>query len=108
MAGTLSKRQQARNEKMLQELVQNVPGNNFCADCQARNPGASCLVAVCFRVRDGLLTSLPYHSLGFMERTYFRQLGAVFPSRPDAQISGIGRTGTSERCFDPIADKRFL
>lgn len=38
MTGVLSKRQQARNEKVLQELVQAVPGNNFCADCQARNP----------------------------------------------------------------------
>ncbi|KAL1874843.1 Protein gts1 [Diaporthe australafricana] len=39
MAGPLSKRQQARNEKTLQDLVHNVPGNNQCADCQARNPG---------------------------------------------------------------------
>ncbi len=39
MAGVLSKRQQARNEKLLRDLVSNVPGNNFCADCQARNPG---------------------------------------------------------------------
>ncbi|KAK0752336.1 putative GTPase activating protein for Arf-domain-containing protein [Schizothecium vesticola] len=38
MTGVLSKRQQARNEKVLQELVQTVPGNNFCADCQTRNP----------------------------------------------------------------------
>lgn len=39
MSGTLSKRQQARNEKTLQDLVHNVPGNNTCADCQAPNPG---------------------------------------------------------------------
>ncbi|OTB15123.1 hypothetical protein K445DRAFT_12402 [Daldinia sp. EC12] len=38
MSGLMSKRQQARNEKVLQDLVHNVPGNNFCADCQARNP----------------------------------------------------------------------
>ncbi|KAL0942601.1 UBA/TS-N domain-containing protein [Colletotrichum truncatum] len=38
MTGVLSKRQQARNEKVLHDLVQTVPGNNFCADCQARNP----------------------------------------------------------------------
>ena len=39
MAGVLSKRQQARNEKVLYDLVNNIPGNNFCADCHARNPG---------------------------------------------------------------------
>jgi hypothetical protein len=41
MSGLMSKRQQARNEKALQDLVQNVPGNNMCADCHARNPGTS-------------------------------------------------------------------
>lgn len=39
MSSALSKRQQARNEKQLHDLVQNVTGNNICADCQARNPG---------------------------------------------------------------------
>jgi hypothetical protein len=39
MSGALSKRQQARNERTLQELIKAVPGNNVCADCQARNPG---------------------------------------------------------------------
>ncbi|KAL3424542.1 UBA/TS-N domain-containing protein [Phlyctema vagabunda] len=34
-----SKRQQARNERVLQDLVKTVPGNSVCADCQARNPG---------------------------------------------------------------------
>ncbi|APA11714.1 hypothetical protein sscle_08g064840 [Sclerotinia sclerotiorum 1980 UF-70] len=38
MSGMLSKRQLARNEMALQELVKS-PGNNVCADCQARNPG---------------------------------------------------------------------
>ncbi|ORY68837.1 uncharacterized protein BCR38DRAFT_336264 [Pseudomassariella vexata] len=38
MTSLMSKRQQARNEKALQDLVQSVPGNNFCADCNARNP----------------------------------------------------------------------
>ncbi|KAI1344851.1 ArfGap-domain-containing protein [Xylariaceae sp. FL0016] len=38
MAGLMSKRQQVRNEKALQDLLQNVPGNNTCADCSARNP----------------------------------------------------------------------
>ncbi|KAF4336252.1 GTS1-transcription factor of the Gcs1p Glo3p Sps18p family [Fusarium beomiforme] len=38
MSSIMSKRQQARNEKALQDLVQNIPGNNMCADCHARNP----------------------------------------------------------------------
>ncbi|KAJ4403521.1 Protein gts1 [Neurospora sp. IMI 360204] len=37
MSGTMSKRQQARNEKVLHELAQAL-GNNVCADCSARNP----------------------------------------------------------------------
>jgi hypothetical protein len=39
MAGAMSKRQQARNEKVLHDMVQTVSGNNLCADCQSRNPG---------------------------------------------------------------------
>ncbi|RKF57330.1 putative uba ts-n domain-containing protein [Erysiphe neolycopersici] len=39
MSSQLSKRQQARNERVLQDLIKTVPGNNVCADCQARNPG---------------------------------------------------------------------
>ncbi|EGX93307.1 GTPase activating protein for Arf, putative [Cordyceps militaris CM01] len=38
MSGVISKRQQARNEKQLHELVHTVAGNNICADCYARNP----------------------------------------------------------------------
>lgn len=38
MASTVSKRQQARNERMLQDLLK-VPGNDRCADCAAKNPG---------------------------------------------------------------------
>jgi hypothetical protein len=41
MSSALSKRQQARNERALQDLIKNVPGNNVCADCQARNPGTA-------------------------------------------------------------------
>ncbi|KAK2746677.1 hypothetical protein FQN57_003021 [Myotisia sp. PD_48] len=39
MSSALSKRQQARNERALQELITTTPGNDRCADCQARNPG---------------------------------------------------------------------
>ncbi|KAH8633458.1 hypothetical protein IG631_12092 [Alternaria alternata] len=42
MASALNKRQQARNERTLQELIKTVPGNGTCADCGARNPGKLC------------------------------------------------------------------
>ncbi|KAJ5960143.1 uncharacterized protein N7479_007293 [Penicillium vulpinum] len=35
----ISKRQQARNEKTLAELIRTVPGNDRCADCDTLNPG---------------------------------------------------------------------
>ncbi|PKY00276.1 ArfGap-domain-containing protein [Aspergillus campestris IBT 28561] len=35
----ISKRQQFRNERALQDLIRSVPGNDRCADCQAMNPG---------------------------------------------------------------------
>lgn len=44
MTSVPSKRQQARNEKALQELVQSVSGNNACADCKTRNPGVYALL----------------------------------------------------------------
>ena len=34
----MNKRQQVRNERALQELIKNVPGNDKCADCGAKNP----------------------------------------------------------------------
>ncbi|KAG9547755.1 hypothetical protein KCU77_g20690, partial [Aureobasidium melanogenum] len=40
MSSTVSKRQQARNERMLQDLLK-VPGNDRCADCAAKNPAWS-------------------------------------------------------------------
>lgn len=39
MVSMPNKRQQARNERALQELIRTVPGNDRCADCQAGNPG---------------------------------------------------------------------
>lgn len=39
MASVISKRQQARNERALQDLLRSVPGNDRCADCSAKNPG---------------------------------------------------------------------
>jgi hypothetical protein len=58
MSGPLSKRQQARNEKVLQDLVQNTPGNNVCADCGARNPGESRPLRVFHSFVEGLITDV--------------------------------------------------
>ena len=41
MTTSMSKRTQLRNERALQDLVKFVPGNDRCADCDTRNPGAS-------------------------------------------------------------------
>ncbi|KAI9749690.1 MAG: hypothetical protein M4579_006780 [Chaenotheca gracillima] len=41
MSTATSKRQQVRNERALQDLIKTVPGNDRCADCQAKNPGDS-------------------------------------------------------------------
>ncbi|PUU78511.1 hypothetical protein B9Z19DRAFT_65249 [Tuber borchii] len=38
MSSIKNKRQQARNERMLQDLIKSVPGNDRCADCGTRNP----------------------------------------------------------------------
>lgn len=39
MAAIMNKRQQARNERTLQDLIKTIPGNDRCADCYVRNPG---------------------------------------------------------------------
>ncbi|KAB8078332.1 hypothetical protein BDV29DRAFT_166518 [Aspergillus leporis] len=39
MVAGMSKRQQFRNERALQDLIRSVPGNDRCADCEAMNPG---------------------------------------------------------------------
>ncbi|KAL5332374.1 hypothetical protein BJX70DRAFT_134746 [Aspergillus crustosus] len=39
MVTGISKRQQQRNERALQDLIRSVPGNDRCADCSALNPG---------------------------------------------------------------------
>ncbi|KAF2842985.1 ArfGap-domain-containing protein [Patellaria atrata CBS 101060] len=44
MSSGLNKRQQARNERALQDLIKSVPGNDRCADCSARNPADQMLL----------------------------------------------------------------
>lgn len=41
MSSTINKRQQARNERILQDLLKSVAGNDRCADCGTKNPGWS-------------------------------------------------------------------
>jgi hypothetical protein len=84
MSGTLSKRQQARNEAILQELVHSVPGNDQCADCHARNPGMHhalpmllALVVQPFANRD------PCDRLGIMECTISFPRRPFVPLRPE-------------------------
>ena len=83
---SITKRQQARNERTLHDLVQRVPGNNTCADCSAVNPGT---VGLRVLLRDGLLTC-PCYSLGIMECTrprFFMLLPAANPLRFDETAS---------------------
>jgi hypothetical protein len=68
MSSALSKRQQARNEKALQDLVQSVPGNNICADCHARNPGMTNAV-INLLVTERAEANNLHNSLGVMECT---------------------------------------
>jgi hypothetical protein len=54
MSSMLNKRQQARNEKVLQDLIKTVAGNDKCADCGTKNPGMFFSSRRCgFRARDG-------------------------------------------------------
>lgn len=39
MSSKSSKRQHARNEKVIQDLIKSVNGNDRCADCGANNTG---------------------------------------------------------------------
>lgn len=39
MSSIINKRQQARNERILQDLLKSVAGNDRCADCGTKNPG---------------------------------------------------------------------
>lgn len=72
MSGVISKRQQARNEKQLHELVHTVTGNNICADCYARNPG----VWRAALWRSWNIFKLTVSSMGLMECTIsLRQIG---------------------------------
>ncbi|KAI1032471.1 hypothetical protein LB505_005148 [Fusarium chuoi] len=103
MSSIMSKRQQARNEKALQDLVQNTPGNNMCADCHARNPGMLQMhnrahPAPGIRDDRNSLTSIVNISLGFME---LKSLS--MDSWTNEQVDNMRKVGniTSNNIYNP-------
>ncbi|KAH7132024.1 hypothetical protein B0J11DRAFT_420955, partial [Dendryphion nanum] len=90
MTSALNKRQQARNERALQELIKTVPGNGQCADCGARNPGwASWSVGVFLCMRCAAL----HRKLG----THISKVKSLSMDKWDhAQVDNMKRTGNIE------------
>ncbi|KAF2474608.1 ArfGap-domain-containing protein, partial [Lindgomyces ingoldianus] len=90
MATTLNKRQQARNERTLQELIKTVPGNAQCADCGARNPGwASWSLGIFLCMRCAAL----HRKLG----THISKVKSLSMDKWDnAQVDNMKRMGNTE------------
>ncbi|KAF2441194.1 ArfGap-domain-containing protein [Karstenula rhodostoma CBS 690.94] len=90
MASVLNKRQQARNERTLQDLIKNVPGNSVCADCGARNPGwASWSVGIFLCMRCAAL----HRKLG----THISKVKSLSMDKWDsAQVDNMKRIGNTE------------
>ncbi|KAF2499809.1 ArfGap-domain-containing protein [Lophium mytilinum] len=97
MAAFASKRQQARNERALQDLIKNVPGNDRCADCAARNPGwASWSLGIFLCMRCAAL----HRKLG----THISKVKSLSMDKWDnEQVDNMKRTGNTEsnRLFNP-------
>ncbi|OCL11353.1 ArfGap-domain-containing protein [Glonium stellatum] len=97
MASALNKRQQARNERALQELIKTVPGNDRCADCGARNPGwASWSLGVFLCMRCATL----HRKLG----THISKVKSLsMDSWNNEQVDNMKRVGNTEsnRHFNP-------
>ncbi|KAH3915851.1 hypothetical protein HBI56_041130 [Parastagonospora nodorum] len=90
MASALNKRQQARNERTLQELIKTVPGNSTCADCGAKNPGwASWSLGIFLCMRCAAL----HRKLG----THISKVKSLSMDKWDnAQVDNMKRIGNSE------------
>ncbi|KAF2112448.1 hypothetical protein BDV96DRAFT_580751 [Lophiotrema nucula] len=97
MASALNKRQQARNEKALQELIKSVPGNGQCADCGARNPGwASWSLGIFLCMRCAAL----HRKLG----THISKVKSLSMDKWDnAQVDNMKRIGNveSNKAYNP-------
>ncbi|KAH7077174.1 hypothetical protein FB567DRAFT_503262 [Paraphoma chrysanthemicola] len=90
MASALNKRQQARNERALQDLIKTVPGNGTCADCGAKNPGwASWSLGIFLCMRCAAL----HRKLG----THISKVKSLSMDKWDnAQVDNMKRIGNSE------------
>ncbi|KAF2031794.1 ArfGap-domain-containing protein, partial [Setomelanomma holmii] len=90
MASALNKRQQARNERALQELIKTVPGNSTCTDCGAKNPGwASWSLGIFLCMRCAAL----HRKLG----THISKVKSLSMDKWDnAQVDNMKRIGNSE------------
>ncbi|OAL49218.1 ArfGap-domain-containing protein, partial [Pyrenochaeta sp. DS3sAY3a] len=97
MASALNKRQQARNERALQDLIKTVPGNSTCADCGAKNPGwASWSLGIFLCMRCAAL----HRKLG----THISKVKSLSMDKWDnAQVDNMKRIGNieSNKTYNP-------
>ncbi|KAL6706911.1 Protein gts1 [Coniothyrium glycines] len=97
MASALNKRQQARNERALQDLIKTVQGNGTCADCGAKNPGwASWSLGIFLCMRCAAL----HRKLG----THISKVKSLSMDKWDnAQVDNMKRIGNleSNRTYNP-------
>ncbi|KAF1360349.1 ArfGap-domain-containing protein, partial [Lizonia empirigonia] len=104
MASALNKRQQARNERTLQELIKTVPGNGTCADCGAKNPGwASWSLGIFLCMRCAAL----HRKLG----THISKVKSLSMDKWDnAQVDNMKRIGNAEsnKTYNPRNAKAHI
>ncbi|KAL8997635.1 MAG: hypothetical protein Q9169_003114 [Polycauliona sp. 2 TL-2023] len=101
MTTAMSKRTQMRNERALQDLVKTVPGNDRCADCEARNPGwASWSLGIFLCMRCASL----HRKLG----THISKVKSMsMDSWTNDQVESMRRNGnvTSNKIYNPRNSK---